>query len=89
MVWEGLVALPFVLETKMLLLEVEPAGVRERALALFAGKAQRAVGVAGQVCIFVTSSRDLREMNRRFRQKDEATDVSDLPDGSQSTALGG
>jgi probable rRNA maturation factor len=59
----------------MLLLELEPAGVRERAVALFAGKAQRAVGVRGEVGIFVTSSSDLRDMNRRFRQKDEATDI--------------
>jgi probable rRNA maturation factor len=75
MMWEGLMAFPFVLETKMLLLEHQPAGVRERALALFAGKAQRAVGVRGEVCIFITSSSDLRDMNRRFRGKDEATDI--------------
>jgi len=59
----------------MLLMEYEPAGVRERTLALFAGKAQRAVGVHGEVCIFITSSRDLRDMNRRFRGEDEATDI--------------
>ncbi len=65
----------FVIETKMLLLEHQPDGVREQALALFAGKAQRAVGVRGEVCIFITSNRDLRDMNRRFRGKDDATDI--------------
>ncbi len=68
-------ALPFVLAKKVVILEHQPKGVRERALALFAGKAQRAVGVRGEVCIFITSSRELRDMNRRFRKKDEATDI--------------
>ena len=68
-------ALPFVLAKKVVILEHQPKGVRERALALFAGKAQRAVGVCGEVCIFITSSRELRDMNRRFRKKDEATDI--------------
>ncbi len=75
MVWEGLCALPFVLAKKVVILEHQPGGVRERALARFAGKAQRAVGVGGEVCIFITSSRELRDMNRRFRKKDEATDI--------------
>ena len=73
--WEGLRALPFVLETKVLLLDHEPEGVRERALRLFAGKAQRAVGLTGETVIFITTSAELRRMNRRYRNKDEATDV--------------
>jgi probable rRNA maturation factor len=59
----------------VVLLEQQTGGVRERALALFAGKAQRAVGVPGEVCIFITSSSDLQDMNRRFRQKNEPTDI--------------
>ncbi len=73
--WEGYLALPFILETKVLLLVHQPGDVRERALALFAGKARRAVGVSGEVTIFITTSAELREMNRRFRHKDEATDI--------------
>jgi probable rRNA maturation factor len=74
-VWEGFTALPFVLETKVLLLVHQPGDVRERALALFAGKARRAVGVRGEVTIFITTSEELREMNLRYRHKDEATDI--------------
>ncbi|MGC2108991.1 MAG: rRNA maturation RNase YbeY [Candidatus Korobacteraceae bacterium] len=59
----------------MLLLVHQPGGVRERALALFAGKAQRAVGLRGQVIIFVTTSAELRDLNREYRHKDEPTDV--------------
>lgn len=59
----------------MLLLVHQPGEVRERALALFAGKAQRAVGLSGEVTILITTSADLRKFNRRYRNKDEATDV--------------
>jgi probable rRNA maturation factor len=71
----GLCALPFVLKTKVLLLVHQPGGVRERALALFAGKAQRAVGLGGQVVIVITTSAELRDLNRKYRHKDEPTDV--------------
>jgi probable rRNA maturation factor len=74
-VWEGLVALPFVLQRIVLLLVHQPGDVRERALALFAGKAQRAVGLRGEVVIFITTSAELRQMNRQYRHKDEPTDV--------------
>ncbi len=73
--WEGHRALPFVLETEVLLLAHKPDDVNERALAVFAAKAQRAVGLTGAVTIFITTSAELRELNRRYRHKDEATDV--------------
>lgn len=73
--WEGRRALPFVIETEVLLLVHQPDDVRERALALFAGKAQRAVGLSGETVIFVTTSAELRGLNRRYRHKDKATDV--------------
>lgn len=59
----------------MLLLAYKPDDVNQRALALFAGKAQRAVGLEGSVAIRITTSDELRELNRRYRHKDEATDV--------------
>jgi len=75
MMWEGLWALPFTLLAKMLLLMRQLGGVSERAIARFEGKAQRAVGVRGEVCVFITSSGDVRAMNRRFRGKDQPTDI--------------
>ena len=83
----GHFALPFVLETKVVLLEYQTEGVRERALALFAGKAQRAIGLRGEVVIFITTNRQVQEMNRLYRKKNEPTDVLSFP--SQSPKLVG
>jgi probable rRNA maturation factor len=83
----GLFALPFVLETKVVLLEHQTEGVRERALALFAGKAQRAIGLRGEVVILITSSRQVQEMNHLYRKKNEPTDVLSFP--SQNPKLVG
>ena len=63
----------------MLLLVHELPDVRERALALFAGKAQRAVGLRGDVVIFVTCSEEMQKLNRQYRGKDEPTDVLTFP----------
>lgn len=87
--WEGLLALPFVLETEVLLLVHQPGDVSERALALFAGKARRAVGLAGEVTIFITTSDDLRRMNRQYRNKDEATDVLSFELPSERAKMAG
>ncbi len=77
--WEGYFALPFVLETKVIILEHEDEDIRERALALFAGKARRAVRLRGEVSIRITSSQEMRELNRRFRRKNKPTDVLSFP----------
>jgi probable rRNA maturation factor len=63
----------------MLLLVHALPDVRERALALFAGKAQRAVGLRGDVVIFVTCSEEMQKLNRQYRGKDEPTDVLTFP----------
>jgi probable rRNA maturation factor len=83
MMWEGLYALPFVLEKKVIVLEHRLPAVRVRALSLFAAKAQRALGLSGEVNVRITSNRELQDLNRRFRRKNKPTDVlsfpSDLP----------
>jgi probable rRNA maturation factor len=63
----------------MLLLVHQLPDVRERALALFAGKAQRAVGLRGDVVIFVTCSEEMQKLNREYRGKDEPTDALTFP----------
>jgi probable rRNA maturation factor len=40
---------------------------------------QRAVGLAGEVNVLVTSNRRIRSLNRTFRGKDKATDVLSFP----------
>jgi probable rRNA maturation factor len=89
----GLHALPFVLETKVIILEHEDEGIRARSLVLFASKACRAVGLRGEVNVRITSSREMRELNRRFRKKSKPTDVlsfpADLPELAGDIAISG
>lgn len=54
-------------------------GVSARALGRFAARAQRAAGVRGEVDVLITCSAELRRLNRRFRGKDQATDVLSFP----------
>src|SRR5271165_6933355 len=79
MMWEGLHALPFVLEKKVVLLEHNTPEVRARALSLFAARAQRTLGLGGEVNVRITSNRELQKLNRRFRRSDRPTDVLSFP----------
>jgi probable rRNA maturation factor len=55
------------------------AGLSEVALARFVAKATRIVRLKGEVNILVTSSHELRRLNRTFRRKDKPTDVLSFP----------
>ncbi len=57
-----------------------------RALSLFATKAQRAIGLRGEVNIYVTSSREMQELNRRYRRKNKPTDVLSFPSRAPGVA---
>jgi probable rRNA maturation factor len=50
-----------------------------RALSLFATRAQHALGLPGEVNIYVTSSREMQDLNRRYRRKNKPTDVLSFP----------
>jgi probable rRNA maturation factor len=63
----------------LIILKKKFAGVSERALNTFAARARKAAGVKGQVQVLITSSEELRELNRRFRRKDKPTDVLSFP----------
>jgi probable rRNA maturation factor len=65
--------------TSLIILKKKLAGVSERSLAGFATRARKAAGVQGQVQVLITSSEELRELNRRFRRKDKPTDVLSFP----------
>src|SRR3974377_45810 len=84
--WEGLYALPFVLEKKVIVLEHKTLAVRVRALSLFIAKAQRALGLEGEVDVRITSNRELQGLNRRFRRKDRPTDGLSFPSDMQKVA---
>ena len=62
-------------------------GLSQRALERFARRAQKATGLSGDIQVLITSNHRLRELNRRFRKKDAATDVLSFP-ASQSRYRG-
>jgi len=70
----------------VILLLQEPDGVRERALALFLGRARRALGLPRDICVLITSNEELQELNHRHRRKDEPTDVLSFPSASPEFA---
>ncbi len=66
------------------------AGLSEATLAKFVTRAGRALRLQGTVNVLVTSSRELRVLNHRFRDKDQPTDVlSFAPELSFGDALAG
>jgi probable rRNA maturation factor len=54
-------------------------GVSRSALERFVARAQRAVGLRGEVNLLVASSAELRRLNRDFRHQDKPTDVLSFP----------
>ncbi len=63
----------------MVLLRKPVARLNETTLARFVARACRAVKLRGNVNVMVTSSREMRSLNRRFRGKDKPTDVLSFP----------
>ncbi len=49
------------------------------ALRPFLRRAQKAVPIAGEVSVLLTSDREIRRLNRAFRRKDKSTDVLSFP----------
>jgi len=50
-------------------------GLSQRSLQRFLGRARTAVKLRGKVNVVLTSNREMRALNRRFRRKNQATDV--------------
>jgi probable rRNA maturation factor len=55
------------------------AGLSESALSRFVSRAGSAAKLRGAVNVLVTTSQELRTLNRRFRKKDKTTDVLSFP----------
>jgi probable rRNA maturation factor len=62
--------------------------VSRLALARFAARAQREVGLAGEVTVLVTGDAELRQLNRDFRGKDKPTDVLSFPSAEEPAQRG-
>lgn len=63
----------------MIILKKNVPGASSPALARFLARAQRAAGLRGEVNVLVAGSREIRELNRRYRGKYQATDVLSFP----------
>ncbi|MGD0598240.1 MAG: rRNA maturation RNase YbeY [Terriglobales bacterium] len=55
------------------------ADLTELALRRFVARARRAAGLKGGVNVLLTSSAEMKSLNRRFRGKDQPTDVLSFP----------
>jgi probable rRNA maturation factor len=73
----------------MVMVNKPVAGVSAAALDRFLARARRAVGLRGRVTVLITSSREMRSLNARFRGKDQATDVLSFPAQFQSPRFAG
>lgn len=58
------------------------------ALRRFGNRAQREIGLGGEVTVLLTSNDDMRSLNRKFRKKDSPTDVLSFPAASALTGNG-
>lgn len=63
----------------MVILQKRVAGLNEDSLDRFVTRAKRAAKLRGSVTVLVTSSKELRRLNSRFRGKDKPTDVLSFP----------
>jgi probable rRNA maturation factor len=63
----------------VIILQKTVAGLMESTLERFVLRAKRKVGLQGAVNILITTNREMRELNYRFRRKNEATDVLSFP----------
>jgi len=63
----------------LIIFQKRVADLTELALARFLARARRAVGLKGMVNVLLTSSAEMKSLNRRFRGKDKPTDVLSFP----------
>jgi probable rRNA maturation factor len=69
---------------KLVILRKRIAGLSPSTLEHFVLRARRAVHLSDTVNVLVTSSAELRSLNRRFRGEDKATDVLSFPSSPAS-----
>lgn len=67
----------------LVILRKPVAQLNKSALARFVAKACKAAKLKGSVNVLVTSSREMRSLNKRFRGKDKSTDVLSFPPMAQ------
>src|SRR5262249_42519426 len=63
----------------LVILQKRVVGLTETALDRFAARARRAAGLRSAVNILVTTNKELKQLNRRFRGKVQPTEVLSFP----------
>ncbi|MFZ0798716.1 MAG: rRNA maturation RNase YbeY [Terriglobales bacterium] len=63
----------------MVIVQKRVADLTDLALNRFLARARRAAGLKGKVDVLLTSSAEMKSLNRRFRGKDKPTDVLSFP----------
>ena len=63
----------------LVILQKRVAGLNQLTLGRFVARARRAAGLKGIVNILITTSAEMKSLNRRFRGKDKPTDVLSFP----------
>lgn len=63
----------------MVIFQKPVPGLSESSMTRFVTRAARSMRLHGTVNILITTSHEVRKLNRRFRHKDEATDVLSFP----------
>ena len=63
----------------MIIFQKRVADLTELALSRFVARARRAAGLKGTVNVLITTSAEMKSLNRRFRGKDKPTDVLSFP----------
>jgi probable rRNA maturation factor len=66
-------------DESVIIVKKRVAGISESMMDRFVARAARAAGVRGTVNVLVTTNRELQSLNRRFRGKDQPTDVLSFP----------
>jgi probable rRNA maturation factor len=62
---------------------------RRRELARFLRRVIDATGLAGEVSVLLTGDEEIRALNRKYRQKDKATDVLSFPAAEMAEGVAG
>lgn len=75
-------------QESLLLFRRAPAGLPRRDLKEFAEILRQQVAEGREFCCLITDDRELRRLNRDFRQKDYPTDVLSFPSGETAGSLG-
>ena len=73
----------------MVILRKPIGGLSEAGFARFVANARRAAKLEGSVNVLITTSRELRGLNMRFRGKNKPTDVLSFPPVLDSNVFGG